>query len=62
MATLRTTYDTGCYSYLVYWADPRRIWGWILHDFADTPQIRCSPGSIQIRMGDLNVSWTELVK
>ena len=36
--------------------------GWMLHDFRDTPEIQFSPESIQIRMGDLNVSWTELTK
>ena len=36
--------------------------GWMLHDFRDTPEIQFSPESIQIRIGDLNVSWTELTK
>ena len=36
--------------------------GWMLHDFRDTPEIEFSPESIQIRIGDLNVSWTELTK
>ncbi len=34
--------------------------GWMLHDFENDPQIRCSSASIQIIIGDLNVSWTEL--
>lgn len=38
------------------------ILGWMLHDFTDPPQIQCSSESIQISMGDLNVSWTELTK
>ena len=36
--------------------------GWMLHDFRDTAEIQCSSESIQIRIGDLNVSWTELTK
>ena len=40
-------------------AGTAQMTGWMLHEFNDEPLISCSNDSIQITMGDLDVSWTE---